>query len=116
VPAGIPLQLQSKLAEARSSLTRAVDPVTGKRLFHPATGRAPTTIIRHGAGQAVCQKLYKLKQQQDEKVSRLVAAMPCSIAGNWQEAVMRVGCHEGRHRRDIAAGRSWRHGMLCLLN
>lgn len=78
------LQLQSKLAEARSSLTKAVDPVTGKRLFHPETGRAPTTIIRHGDGHDICQNLYKLKQQQDEKVMRLQPHIPGGIAGTWQ--------------------------------
>lgn len=57
-------KLQNKLAEARSTLQSAVDPVTGKRLFHPETGRAPN----HGrGGQSVCEYLYGLSAQQEAK-------------------------------------------------
>lgn len=59
-------QLQNKLQEARNTLHADIDPVTGKRLFHPETGRAPTGVRRAG-DTPVGEYLYNLKQQQDEK-------------------------------------------------
>lgn len=60
------LQLQNKLAEARSTLQNSVDPATGRRLFHPATGRAPR-FTRNTTQQPVSEYLYSLSHQQDEK-------------------------------------------------
>lgn len=60
------LQLQNKLQEARDALQSHVDPVTGKRLFHPETGRAPSGARKTG-NASVGEYLYNLKQQQDEK-------------------------------------------------
>lgn len=65
------LQLQTKLEEARKTLQAEVDPVTGKRLFHPETGRAPTGVRRTGDA-SVGEYLYNLKQQQDEKAKAAV--------------------------------------------
>lgn len=60
------LQLQSKLQEARDTLQAEIDPVTGKRLFHPEIGRAPTGV-RRSVDTTVGEYLFKLKQQQDDK-------------------------------------------------
>lgn len=57
------LQLQNKLSEARSTLQNSVDPNTGKRLFHPETGRAPR-FSRNTSQQPVSEYLYSLSQQQ----------------------------------------------------
>lgn len=57
------LQLQNKLSEARSTLQNSVDPNTGKRLFHPETGRAPR-FSRNTSQQPVSDYLYSLSQQQ----------------------------------------------------
>jgi hypothetical protein len=56
-------QLQNKLSEARSTLQNSVDPNTGKRLFHPETGRAPR-FSRNTSQQPVSEYLYSLSQQQ----------------------------------------------------
>jgi hypothetical protein len=61
------LQLQNKLQEARSTLSVAVDPTTGKRLFHPETGRAPNFARGNAKAGGVGEYLYNLKQQQDDK-------------------------------------------------
>lgn len=60
-------QLQNKLSEARSTLTAAVDPATGKKLFHPETGRAPNFARGNAKAGGVGEYLYNLKQQQDDK-------------------------------------------------
>ena len=60
------LQLQNKLSEARSTLQNSVDPTTGQRLFHPATGRAPRHM-RNTTQQPVSEYLYSLSHQQEEK-------------------------------------------------
>lgn len=60
------LQLQNKLKEARNTLQADIDPVTGKRLFHPETGRAPTGLRRAG-DTPIGEHLYNLRQQLDEK-------------------------------------------------
>jgi hypothetical protein len=60
-------QLQNKLQEARSTLTAAVDPATGKKLFHPETGRAPNFARGSAKAGGVGEYLYNLKQQQDDK-------------------------------------------------
>jgi hypothetical protein len=56
-------QLQNKLSEARSTLQNSIDPNTGKRLFHPETGRAPR-FSRNTSQQPVSEYLYSLSQQQ----------------------------------------------------
>jgi hypothetical protein len=56
-------QLQHKLSEARSTLCNSIDPNTGKRLFHPETGRAPR-FSRNTSQQPVSEYLYSLSQQQ----------------------------------------------------
>lgn len=61
------LQLQNKLQEARNTLQTAVDPATGKKLFQPEIGRAPTSM-RNSSHLPVGEYLYSLKQQQDDKV------------------------------------------------
>jgi hypothetical protein len=61
------LQLQNKLQEARSTLSVAVDPTTGKKLFHPETGRAPNFARGNAMAGGVSEYLYNLKQQQDDK-------------------------------------------------
>jgi hypothetical protein len=61
------LQLQNKLQEARSTLSVAVDPTTGKKLFHPETGRAPNFARGNAKSGGVGEYLYNLKQQQDDK-------------------------------------------------
>eukprot|EP00882_Tetradesmus_deserticola_P010443 GHRQ01011028.1.p1 GENE.GHRQ01011028.1~~GHRQ01011028.1.p1 ORF type:complete len:155 (+),score=61.03 GHRQ01011028.1:637-1101(+) len=61
------LQLQNKLQEARGTLTAAVDPTTGKKLFHPETGRAPNFARGNAKAGGVGEYLYNLKQQQDDK-------------------------------------------------
>ncbi|WIA42412.1 hypothetical protein OEZ86_008411 [Tetradesmus obliquus] len=60
-------KLQNKLSEARSTLTAAVDPATGKKLFHPETGRAPNFARGNAKAGGVGEYLYNLKQQQDDK-------------------------------------------------
>lgn len=62
----LPLQLQNKLSEARSTLQNSIDPNTGKRLFHPETGRAPR-FTRNTTQQPVSEYLYSLSHQQEEK-------------------------------------------------
>lgn len=59
-------KLQNKLSEARSTLQNSIDPNTGKRLFHPETGRAPR-FSRNTSQQPVSEYLYSLSQQQEEK-------------------------------------------------
>lgn len=56
-------QLQHKLSEARSTLCNSIDPNTGKRLFHPETGRAPR-FSRNTSQQPVSEYLFSLSQQQ----------------------------------------------------
>lgn len=63
LPALLLLQLQNKLSEARSTLQNSIDPNTGKRLFHPETGRAPR-FSRNTSQQPVSEYLYSLSQQQ----------------------------------------------------
>ncbi|KAF6256830.1 hypothetical protein COO60DRAFT_1656523 [Scenedesmus sp. NREL 46B-D3] len=53
--------------EARGTLSEAVDPATGKRLFHPETGRAPNFARGNAKAGGVGEYLYGLQQQQDDK-------------------------------------------------
>lgn len=58
-------KLQAKLEEARHKLDGPNDPQTGKRLYHPQTGRAPN-FKRNTAGQPIGEYLYNLQYDIDE--------------------------------------------------
>lgn len=85
-------QLQNKLSEARSTLQNSIDPNTGKRLFHPETGRAPR-FSRNISQQPVSEYLYSLSQQQ---VRAMQTRRFCSI-GMW------LGSNRGQDPNSQAA-------------
>lgn len=43
------------------------DPVTGERLFHPKTGRAPKTFTRNAGQLPVGEYLYSMRHEFEDK-------------------------------------------------
>lgn len=90
-------QLQNKLAEARSTLQSAVDPLTGRRLFHPETcARAPAG--RNTSALPVGEYLYQQGQAREGRVraaaaeaeARRIAEAACAKAATGSAQLVRA--------------------------
>lgn len=58
-----------KLARAKEELHGSYDPATGRRLFHPITGRGPTDGSRNPTQLPVGEYLYERGQEVSEKLA-----------------------------------------------
>jgi hypothetical protein len=61
------VQLQNKLEEARQKLEGPIDPVTGRRLYHPEIGRGPQRL-RNTGGMTVGEYLYQDGQERNARL------------------------------------------------